>query len=205
MTKFEAGFARIDITPPLGTYMSGYFEPRQSQGQLDPLFASALAVRFGEDAAIIFSVDVIGVNQAITDGMRERIAAACGLKREQVFIACTHTHTGPVIAYEGFPIDETYNGRFESLLTQAAILAMGDLKPGQVFIGRGQAPGISFIRRFRMKDGTVRTNPGINNPDILAPIGDPDETVQLVQIKREEGPEILQVNFQVHPDVDSVS
>jgi hypothetical protein len=201
MNTIRAGFSRIDITPPLGIYISGYYEPRQAQGVLDPLLASALALRDDQETAIVFSLDLIGIAQQVLDGMRERIAAACGLARRQIFVACTHIHTGPEITGRLFPVDPAYNERLVHLLTQAAVAAILDLKPATLRIARQTAPGISFIRRFRMKDGSVRTNPGVNNPAVLSAIGTPDETVQIVRIERKQAGEILLVNFQVHPDV----
>ena len=35
-----------------------------------------------------------------------------------------------------------------------------------------------------MKDGSIRTNPGVNNPEIAEPIGNLDETVQVLRIRR---------------------
>ena len=43
----KAGFARLDITPPFGTCISGYFHERRADGILDPLQAHAIA--FGCD------------------------------------------------------------------------------------------------------------------------------------------------------------
>jgi hypothetical protein len=52
-----------------------------------------------------------------------------------------------------------------------------------------------------MKDGSVRTNPGVDNPDILAPIGEVDEWVNVLRFDREGGKSIALVNFGNHPDV----
>ncbi|MGI6538271.1 MAG: hypothetical protein ACOX22_08100 [Caldicoprobacterales bacterium] len=52
-----------------------------------------------------------------------------------------------------------------------------------------------------MKNGSIKTNPGIGNPNISHPVSEPDETMQLIILKQEGGREILLVNFQVHPDV----
>ena len=56
------------------------------------------------------------------------------------------------------------------------------------------------FKRFRMKDGSVRTNPGVNNPDILEPIGEVDERVNVLRFDREGGDTLVLVNFGNHPD-----
>jgi hypothetical protein len=66
--------------------------------------------------------------------------------------------------------------------------------------GVAEAPGIAFVRRFRMADGSVKTNPGVNNPEIVAPIGDVDERVGVLRFDRENDTVVL-VNFGCHPDV----
>ena len=66
--------------------------------------------------------------------------------------------------------------------------------------GVGQAPNIAFVRRFRMKDGSVKTNPGVDNPDILAPLGDVDERVSVLRFDR-AGDSLVLVQFADHPDV----
>jgi hypothetical protein len=50
-----------------------------------------------------------------------------------------------------------------------------------------------------MKDGSVRTNPGTNHPDIVAPIGDVDERVNVLRFDRESDSLVL-MNFGNHPD-----
>jgi hypothetical protein len=76
-----------------------------------------------------------------------------------------------------------------------------DRKPAALRGAWGEAKGISFIRRFQMKDGSTRTNPGRHNPDIDHPIGEADESLRVVHIVREGAKDILLTNFQVHPDV----
>ena len=40
----KAGFAKVDVTPPLGSPMAGYARERISDGILDPIELVALAV-----------------------------------------------------------------------------------------------------------------------------------------------------------------
>ncbi len=86
-------------------------------------------------------------------------------------------------------------------VVDAAVLAVQDLAPAKLSYTRGEVKDVAFIRRFRMKDGSVRTNPGFQNPDIDHALGTPDENSSLLIIKREGAPEIGIVNFQVHPDM----
>ena len=199
MGRLQIGFSRLDITPPLGTHMAGYYEQRLAEGILDPLEVNAVAVSDGERTAVLFSCDLIGVCQELMDSYRRRVAADNGLEAEAVFIACTHTHTGPCVG-RNEEDDPSYDGLLGRKLSDAARLALADLRPASLSVGRGEVEGVSFVRRFRMKDGSIRTNPGVGNPEIQAPIGTPDTAVQLVRAAREGADEIVIVNFQVHPD-----
>ncbi len=191
----------MDITPPLGVNISGYYDQRIADGILDNLYVSAIAVSDGLNTAALLSIDVIGIQKSRMDTFRKSIADKNSLPFEAIFIDCTHTHTGPEMDDSLFAEDIPYINYLERKLSDAVALAIADLKPSSVSVGSSTAAGISFIRRFRMKDGSIQTNPGRGNPDILEPVGTPDETVQLVRIKRDNADEILLVNFQVHPDV----
>jgi hypothetical protein len=56
-----------------------------------------------------------------------------------------------------------------------------------------------FNRRFRMKDGTVRMNPGRLNPDIVEPVGPTDADVGVLVVESTEGePICLLANYALH-------
>ncbi|NLD88054.1 MAG: hypothetical protein GX633_07325 [Clostridiales bacterium] len=197
----KAGFSRLEITPPLGIRIVGYYSERIADGVIDPLTVSAVAFSDGDNTAVAVSMDVLELLQITMDIIRKRAARRNNIPYEAILLACTHTHTGPQID-EGmlFKTDPAYNEYFFNRVSDAITFAIEDMKEATVETVRGVVRNIAFIRRFRMKDGSTRTNPGLN-PDVVAPIGEPDETVQLVKIKREGAPDIAIVNFQVHPDV----
>ena len=199
----QAGFGRIDITPPLGVSVQGYYEKRLADGILDPLYATAVAFDDGEHKAVVISVDVIGFNYHLMEQIRPMIAEAIGTVKDAVFICCTHTHLAPGITTgdSGIVNEEYVRNMFAPKLRDAAILAVQDLAPAKLSYTRGEAKDVSFIRRFRMKDGSYRTNPGYQNPDIDCPASPSDDSSSLLIIKRENAPEIGIVNFQVHADV----
>ena len=197
----KAGFARLDITPTLGTELAGYFHVREADGILDPLYVTAVAFDNGEEKAVILSIDNIGITQSLMNGMRENIAEMCGMAKEAVHVACTHTHLAPMTGgKEGNVYQPEYFNMLAKKAVDAAHLAFNDLAPSTLFYTRGETKDVTFLRRFRLVDGTATTNPKIIDSSIAGPIGDNDEQSQLLVIKREGKPEIGIVNFQVHAD-----
>ena len=202
MNTLQAGFARVNVTPMLGIGMAGYFVPRQADGVLDELEINALALEAGGTKAVLLSVDHCGIVKEVLNPMRQHVCDVTGLPWEAVYIHATHTHTGPFLNPDPTePKEQEYARTVYHKLADAARMALADLKPARMGYGIGQAPNIAFVRRFRMKDGSVRTNPGVNNPDILGPIGDVDERVNVLRFDREGGDTLVLVNFGDHPDV----
>ena len=212
--QFKAGFARLDVTPDMGTPLSGYFSFRAADGVLDPLEATCVAVSDGDRTALLVTIDHLHISNEMYDAARAAAAKAANVAPEAVYIAATHTHLGPcaeapVWSLKGHPqaeIDqvkalvEKSNARIIAQIAAAGAQAVADLAPAKIRLGRGAAPGISYVRRYKMKDGSTRTNPGTSNPNIDHPIGTSDPTVQLVRFVREGRPDIGVVNFQTHPD-----
>ena len=206
--NFRVGFARVDITPPLGTPIVGYFEERRAKGVLDSLEANAVAFSDGECTAVVVAADLLGIEGGeFNAALRRRIAESAGIKDDAVYIHCTHTHTGPGAgkADKGrtgiFDGTDFYNEFLATRLADVARFAVDDLSPASLAVGQAEAKRISFLRRYRMKDGSIRTNPGVNNPDILGPVGELDEVVRILRIRREGTGDIAVLNFATHPDV----
>ena len=215
--EFKAGFARVDITPPLGSFMPGYYVDRRAKQVLDPLQINCVAFSDGKEIAIVQQYDTEGISDAVANRLRDAIVKATGVKRDAILVHASHTHDGGFLAQDadhgasatddGVPstatdIDRLYSALCVSRAADAAVAAIADLKPAKLGVGRSEAKRISFGRRYLMKDGRVLTNPGTNNPDIVKPVGNPpDEQVQVLRIDREGGKPIAVINFQTHPDV----
>ena len=201
MNTLQAGFSRVDVTPMLGIGIAGYYVPRFADGVLDPLQINALALSCGDARVVLMSIDHCGIVKEVLNPMIDHVCQSTGLPREAVYIHSTHTHTGPFLNYAPTdPLEIEYAQTVTRKFADAAKLALDDLKPARMGWGIGEAPNIAFVRRFRMKDGSVRTNPGVDNPDILHPIGDVDERVNVLRFDRAEDSLVL-VNFGNHPDV----
>ena len=199
----KAGFAKVCINPPYGAPISGYYEARFVKGILDSLYARATAFDDGEKKAVIISVELCTIAQVYYDEFKKAINEATGIDKDAIFINLSHTHTGPIVGKD-FASDrcstKEYDAFLISCVRDAAVYAIADLSEATVETAQTEAKNISFIRRFRMKDGSVATNPGVKNPDIDHALGTPNETVKLIKIIRENADDIFLVNFGTHPD-----
>ena len=194
----EAGFGVAEITPEKPMRMAGYFNERVSDGTLDPLLAKAVVFRQGEQHAALVFCDLCMVSPRLAADSRGKIEKACGIPTENVVVAATHAHTGPLycgsirdylhetrIAEEGKdPLEETdYVSFAAGRIGEAVKAALADAKPVTVHAGSAEQQGLSFNRRFHMKSGPVRFNPGVLNPDIVKAAGPIDPEVGLLLFK----------------------
>ena len=68
-------------------------------------------------------------------------------------------------------------------IAQAISRAQGALRPVSLTAGVANEPGLSFNRRFHMKDGSVVFNPGKLNPNIVRVAGPIDPEVGIVMVR----------------------
>ena len=203
----KAGFARVDITPPLGNLMSGYFYERRADGVLDPLQANALAFGNGTDTAVIIACDVAGIGQCYIDELRALISEKTGVPAARVMICALHQHTAVAMMPKGTYSaieDDAYWRMFYRKLADVAVMAVTDMSEARVFTAAQKAePEIAFVRRYWMPDGTVATNPSSRGPNAVRRCDESDNTVRVIRFVREGKKDIAYVNFSTHPDVIS--
>ena len=198
-----AGFHCVEVQPHLGLNIPGYFRARYAEGTLDPLHLRAAAFACGEEKAVIFNVEAVGIRADAFDIIKKKVAQACDISEDAIYINCVHSHTSYRILPAGQDMDalDIFLLKLYQQFSDCAKLAFGDLKPCTISTAIGEAKNIAFVRRYRMKDGTARTNPPMGDPNIAGPIGTPDEHVRLIRIHRENAKEILMVHFGTHADM----
>lgn len=202
MKHCTAGYARLDITPPLGVRIGGYYTVRVTKGVLDPLYVRAIAFGEGNKSAVLLVCDLLGMYGPAAYEWPVKIAQTLGLPRSAVFVCHTHTHTSPVVNSYREPYDEQYDAWLLRRLCDAAQMALDDRKPvTDVRADQMETEGLAFVRRCRMSDGTVLTNPPTTRQEeIVGYACEADRTLRLVRILRQDAPELILINFQVHPD-----
>ena len=202
MNNLKAGFGRVCVNPELGTSMEGYFIPRYAEDIIDDLEANALALSDGKETFLLVSVDNCGIMLDILEGYRTEISNMLGIPEKNIIISVTHTHTGPTCKTgTDDELVEKYIAFLKEKLKEVARLAVSDLTDAKMGYGVGEAKNISFGRRYVMKDGSIKTNPGVGNPEIVKPLGKVDERVSVLRFDRTDGKTLIFVNFPTHPDV----
>ena len=202
MNTLQAGYSKVNVNPMLGIPINGYFKPRYAEGILDDLEIVAVALACGDTKTLLMAIDNLHLNTNLVKEYQEKIVQKTGLEKEAIFIHSTHTHTAGTLELNSKnELVQEYTEFVGKRFVDAAVFALEDLKPAKMGWAVGKAPNIAFVRRFRMKDGKVRTNPGVGNPDILHPIGDIDDRVNVIRFDREGAETIVMANMGCHPDV----
>ena len=200
----KVGFSRIAINPPIGANLRGYFHQRLNEAILDDLEINTVAVEKDGVAVALVSIDCEAADTTYYEAAREYAAKATGLDKKAIFIHTTHTHVGPCFGCkDGWTndIDREYDSFVMKKIADSIVYALADLNPARMGIGVSKAERIGFNRRYLMKDGTTKTNPGVNNPDIVRSIGLLDERVNVIRFERECGDNVVIGNYGNHPDV----
>ncbi len=198
--NFSVGFSRVDVTPPMGISVEGYFIDRYADGVLDNIEINTVAINKDQITVFLISMDNCEIRADILREFRVEISKQTNVPVDAIFIHTTHTHTGPSIKKSDDKLINEYKFFAIKKCVESCVSAIGDLKPAKMGYGVGVAPNIAFIRRFLMKDGSFMTNPGVNNPDIVAPVGQVDERVGVLRFDRENAESVVVVNFANHPD-----
>lgn len=193
---FQAGTAVIDMTPPVGYRMSGYFHERLSTGVKDPLLAKAIVFSQEETIAALVLCDIIAIAPEVSAECRRLIADQLGIPAANVSVAATHSHTGPLywgalrnhfhetaVAREGSDPYETFD--YPAFLVQQIVAAVDqaqqNLEAVRLSAGSGSEDRIAFNRRFLMKNGRAKTWIGLNHPEVVGVAGPIDPEVGLIR------------------------
>ncbi len=197
----RAGFAQIDITPPLGTRKIGWLRDIVSDTILDPLYARVGVLESVGGMLGFVQLDTLSIRWTQTNAIRRRLAEQYGVAGDHVMVSATHNHAGPAVANCGdVRRDEGYIEQLVDKVVAAFGQAMQDLQPARVGIGRGVEFAVAHNRRVVLGDGTVRTHGNFEQPDALYIEGPIDPEVAVLAARGADGRLLgAIVNFACHP------
>ncbi len=202
----KVGFSRVDITPPLGAPVDGYFRDRSAKGILDPLELNAIALSDGDNTVVMIAADMLGINTEEIPVIKKLIFDRLGLKPEQIVLSALHQHTSFMFKHQvAHNLPTGYADVLYAKFGDVAQMAMDDMKEAKISTAEKltEEP-IGFVRRYFLNDGRVATNPGSKLLTlVVGRCAQSDNTVRLIRFEREGAKDIALVNFSTHPDVIS--
>ena len=151
--KWQAGVAKMDITPTEPLRLSGYAARNDvSVGVSDPLHARALVLRFDDDVPlVIVSIDAIGIPGNMTNRIAKTVQVRWGISRSRMVLAATHSHCAPHLdeyAPNIFPAPLSeeqqsattrYTKTLENAIVESIAKAMANMQEVRLRFGTGNA------------------------------------------------------------------
>ena len=207
--ELKGGTAKVDITPPIGAWLSGYgSRDKPSEGILDPLYAKALILDDGQSKIAIVSADLLWVPLEMTNEIRQKVQEKIGIPQENIMICGTHTHFAPKIdrIAKDWPdaavaeIDESYVQVLKKKIFDSIMLADKGIKEVKLGIGKGEMTEIVYNRRTKKPDGSVAMTFNLPpaSPDLT--FGPIDPELCLLRVDDSDGALVAAVvNYACHP------
>ncbi|MCL4207840.1 MAG: neutral/alkaline non-lysosomal ceramidase N-terminal domain-containing protein [Pirellulaceae bacterium] len=163
---WQAGIARVEITPKQWMWMAGYgSRNRPADGKLTDLYAKALVLQDAEGQRIaLVTLDLIGTDRGLMQAVCRQITDRYGLKREQIALCSSHTHSGPALAGNLSPLHylvvdrqqqeliEQYTAKLQEQLVQLVGTAIDRITPAKLAWGNGRATFAVNRRNNRPED-----------------------------------------------------
>lgn len=197
------GVAKVDITPDYPIHLTGYGNRQtESEGVEQKIWARALAIGEGADAAVLVTVDNLGVPGYLTDDVANRLQRQAQLRPEQFAICSSHTHTGPFLrdvapTLIGRPIPDEhqkkinrYTRELAARIESVALAALADRKPARLSWNQGS---VGFAKNRRLVVGGKEQGMGV------AASGPVDHSLPMLLITEPDGaPRVIFVTYACH-------
>lgn len=195
---FSVGYAREDVTPTEeGMILDGWGDSsRRSEGVKDPICVTCVSLSDTEGNTVLFyTLDFCSVKKSYTNAVRKEVSKETGVPVENIYLVATHNHSAP-----------TCNAGSCSVAVQKAAIktakeALETRSAATIEVSIAETKGLNFVRHYLTNKGTyVGDNYGIHSGvTAIAHETEADNDLQVIKFDREEGKDVVIVNFQAHP------
>ena len=201
--KIRVGYGRMDMMPAgpieLGGLGNGHM--RVSENVLDTLMVTCIAVTDQQgETVLLLELDIVKLNDDWADQMRAMVSEGTGVPVSHIMAAASHSHSAPEVK----PFDQRvervarFMDRTNEQAVKAAQMALEDRKNARIYGGITELSGMNYVRHYWRADG-VCVSRGTKDLPVVSHTADADHRLQLVRFAREEGKDILLMNWQAHP------
>ena len=184
---FDAGAAKVEITPPLGTPLNGYYDRlgRGTTGVHDPVWVRCLYINDGETGVFLLNADLCIINKELRDRVLE--LAPETVPQEHIILTATHTHSAQGAMNHGL-LARSISGRYMPEILEST---------AQRFV---EAMNAAYANRKRATIGYGSTKHEKLTENRRVPDGSIDEQVGVIRVEDADGNAIAIVtNFTAHP------
>ena len=192
MSSSKVGFAKSCLTPKLGVELTGYgtYRGRKATGVDLDLYARATAWEIGGVRFVMVVCDLLGFTEKLSADVIDLICKENDLIPNNVFLAATHTHTGPAtgcLVGCGEPDIETIRELPAKIAVSVkdAFAAMAEIE--SVSTSKGDFP-YTFVLNRQMNDD-YRVDP----------------TIRTMRINRKGAKPLAIINHSCHPVCEDLS
>lgn len=205
----KGGFSKVDITPPVGVWLSGYSSRNKpSEGISDELYAKAMVLDDGQNKIAIVSADLLWFPLEITAEIREIARKKTGIPESNILVCATHTHFGPKIdkIRKDWPdtpvskVDKSYVQKLTKKIADSISTAAQNLKPVKLGVVKGEISEIVYNRRTKRPDGKVAMTFRLPPADANLVFGPIDPEVAILRV--DDASDLILgsiVNYACHP------
>lgn len=184
----KCGFDRIDITPLMPVRLSGFGKVRWAKEKHDSVYARLFLFQ-GEQESLLIQLDLVAVDEYLVS----LVAKKCGLKKDQVVLMATHTHSGPTGtlnttegALNGLDIifgelNTSYCEHIADRIAASVEKMRENMQAASCRILRGRIEGL-----------------GSDRHDVSLPY---DDGLLVLELKKEDGTKALLARMSCHPTV----
>ena len=199
----QIGWGRANVTPDFSVGIGGYSdaETRRSEGFLDYLYVTCIAVTEGEETILIFNSDNIAMSAGNLKQVRSYVTKATNISEDRILAYATHTHSGPSITNDD--AGKKYAELYYSAFAEAAVDALADRAESTVLTTTKELVNLNAVRHYLMNDGTYYgANFGSTASGFKGHATDSDFRMVLVKFDRkdESKKDIVLANWQAHAD-----
>lgn len=211
---YRAGFGRVDITPEESVPLAGYGNTsmRFFQNIRDRIIGNCVAISDEAGSTVLlFDVDLIVMDEPVLGMVREGITEKYGISGDRVMICATHTHSGPDIWNAKELSIVRYHQLLSSRLIEAAGMALQDQMPAQLYFGTVEVPNMNFVKHYCHTTAEGQTLYFGDNfgkavyDETTRHATENDPSLHVLQLRRQEGLDIVIGNWRAHPHFTSGS
>ena len=204
----QVGFGRESILPDtLGVQIAGGdASSRLSDGYLDEVSATCVAITEGDQTILLYTIDFIVVDQHVYAAQAE-IAEATGIPEENIILNTTHTHSGVSIRSNWDGVD-AYRAKYRAAAVKAAQNALADRSPAVMYYGSTQTEKLVFVRHYLMNNGSTYGNGhGSTESGYKEHLYPADPELQVIKFARaaEDKKDVVLMNLGAHATINSAS